>query len=140
MSLEIAIDRVVGGAESPTAVVGLVGELDAANYLEVIDAGRRLYEDGIRRLVLDLSGLTFIASSGLVALHSLILIMAGEAPPDPENGWAAFHTLAHDVTGGPQTAVQLCGIGPAVDRVLVRTGMGRLFLVHPDRAAALAAG
>lgn len=137
MALEMAIDRVEGGV--PTAVIGLVGELDASNYIQLIDAGRRLHDDGMQRLILDLGGLTFIASSGLVALHSLILIMAGEAPPDPEDGWSAFHSLAHDAAGGPQTAVQLCGVGVAVDRVLVRTGMGRLFIVYPDRAAALSA-
>ena len=137
MALEMAIDRVEG--DVPTAVIGLVGELDASNYIQLIDAGRRLHDEGIRRLILDLGGLTFIASSGLVALHSVILVMAGETPPDPEDGWGAFHSLAHVATGGPPTAVQLCGVGVAVDRVLVRTGMGRLFVVHPDRAAALAA-
>lgn len=138
MALEMTIDRV--DARVPTAVVALRGELDASNYTEVIDAGRQLYGDGVRRLILDLGGLEFLASSGLVALHSLILILGGEEPPDLEDGWGAFHDLGHDADGNPQTAVQLCSVGAAVERVLSRTGVGRLFNIHPDRTAALAAG
>ena len=138
MALEMAIDRVEGSV--PTAVVALTGELDASNYTKLIDTGRQLYGDGVRRLILDLGGLAFIASSGLVALHSLILILSGEEPPDLEDGWGAFHSLGQDASGNPQTAVRLCSVGPAVERVLSRTGVGRLFVIHPDRAAALAAG
>ena len=43
-----------------------------------------------RHLLLDLTGLTFMASSGLVALHSVVRVMHGEEPPDPEGGWGAL--------------------------------------------------
>jgi anti-anti-sigma regulatory factor len=90
--------------------------------------------------LLDLSGLTFMASSGLVALHSIVQVMHGEEPPDLEGGWSAFHALSNAVEGGAtQTEVQLCGAQPAVARVLERTGLDRLFVSHPDRAAAIAA-
>ena len=85
--------------------------------------------------MLDLGGLTFLASSGLVALHSIVRIMHGEPPLDPEAGWSALHTPV----GETQTEVQLCGPLPAVERVLARTGLDRMFVVHPDRASALAA-
>ena len=45
-----------------------------------------------------------MASSGLVALHSIVRIMHGEPPPDPEAGWSALNT---DVAPGPDR-------GPAV--------------------------
>jgi hypothetical protein len=81
-----------------------------------------------------------MASSGLVALHSIVRLMHGEPPPDPESGWGALHSLGQDVAlGSTQAEVQLCGAQPAVERVLVRTGLSRLFLVHPDRASAIAA-
>ena len=48
--------------------------------------------------------------------------------------------MSHDVAGGStQTNVQLSGVQPGVQRVLDRTGLSRLFVVHPDRAAAIAA-
>jgi anti-anti-sigma factor len=136
MALEISVEQ-AGGAAEPTSIVALTGELDASNFGELIETGRRLYGDGTRRIVLDLAGLTFLASSGLVALHSLVRIMRGEPPPDPEAGWGAIHTLEFDVSGGrTQDEVALVAPQPAVDRVLERTGLKRLFRVHPDRGSA----
>ncbi len=67
-------------ANSPTTVIlELDGELDASNYLDVIDRVRQVYAGGARQLVLDLSNLSFLSSSGLVALHSAALIMRNEA-------------------------------------------------------------
>jgi anti-anti-sigma factor len=134
MALEMSVDRAPGG---DAAVIALQGELDASNYTQLIERGRQLHGDGVRRILLDLSGLTFLASSGLVALHSLIRIMRGEAPPDPDEGWGAIHSLEFDVSGGvAQDQVELCCPQPAVERVLDRTGLRRLFQVRADRAAA----
>jgi anti-anti-sigma factor len=133
MALETTIERI--DQPGPVTVVSLDGELDASNFEALIDTVRGLYDDGVRQLLLDLSALRFMASSGLVALHSIVRIMHGEAPPDPEAGWSALHT-AIDQT---QTEVQLCAPVPAVERVLARTGLDRMFVVHPDRASALAA-
>ena len=134
----MALDMSIEEAEGATAVIALTGELDASNYTDLIEAGRRLQADGTRRVVLDLGGLTFLASSGLVALHSLVRILRGEAAPDPEEGWGAIHSLEFDVSGGrAQDEVVLANPQPAVDRVLERTGLKRLFRVHADRSAAL---
>ena len=123
----------------PVTVVGLNGELDASTYEHVIDEVRGLYEEGARKLVLDLSGLTYMASSGLIALHSIVQVMRGEQPPDLEGGWSAFHALGNAVDGGRQDDVVLAAAQPAVERVLQRTGLDQLFSSHPDRAAAIAA-
>ena len=77
--------------DSPTiAILDLNGELDASNYLDVIDHVRDLYKAGARQLVIDLSDVTFLSSSGLVSLHSAALVMRGEEPPSPDLGWSAF--------------------------------------------------
>jgi anti-anti-sigma factor len=134
MSLETTIERVEGPV--PTTILALDGELDASNFEAVIDTVRTLYDGGTRQLLLDLAGLRFMASSGLVALHSIVRILHGEAPPDPEAGWSALHAQL----GDRQTEVQLCAPQPPVERVLARTGLDRLFVIHPDRETALAAG
>ena len=133
MSLETTVVQVEG--PPPITVLALDGELDASNFEGLIDEVRRLYDGGARQLLIDLADLRFMASSGLVALHSIVRIMHGEPPPDPEAGWSALHA---DM-GGRQTEVQLCAPQPAVERVLSRTGLDRLFVVHPDRDTALAA-
>ena len=138
MALTTSVEQVAGRV--PITIVGLDGELDASNFERFIEETRALYDGGTRHLLLDLSRLTFLASSGLVALHSIVRVMRGEAPPDPEAGWDALHTMGLDVsTGGTQTDVQLCAPQPGVERVLQRTGLDRLFVVHPDRAPAIAA-
>lgn len=138
MALETTIEQAVGRV--PVTVVALKGELDASNFGELIETARRLYDSGTRHLLLDLTDLRFMASSGLVALHSILRLIHGEPPPDPEAGWGALHTLGLDVSAGTiQGEVQLCAPQPAVERVLTRTGLSRLFLIHPDRATAIAA-
>lgn len=138
MAVETTIEQATGRV--PITIIALDGELDASNFTELIETARQLYEGGTRHLLLDLADLRFMASSGLVALHSILRVMHGEAPPDPDAGWGALHSLGFDVSGGDtQTDVQLCAPQGPVERVLTRTGLSRLFLVHPDRASAIAA-
>jgi anti-anti-sigma regulatory factor len=134
--MELTIERPDG--RSDLAVVDVAGELDAASYLDLIEAGRRLVAEGARNLVVDLTNLTYLGSSGLVALHSLALLAAGREPPDPEAGWSAFHGLGQAIESAEGGKVTLVGPQPQVDRTLERTGMKRLFEIHPDRAAAIA--
>jgi anti-anti-sigma factor len=138
MALETTIEQAT--ARVPVTVIALDGELDASNFNDLIETTRQLYEAGSRHLLVDMADLRFMASSGLVALHSMLRLMHGELPPDPEAGWGALHSLGLDVSGGgTQTEVQLCAPQAAVERVLTRTGLTRLFVIHPDRATALAA-
>jgi anti-anti-sigma regulatory factor len=129
------VDRVAPDA----AVVGLDGELDASNFQDLIATGQGLYADGVRRLVLDLSKLTYMASSGIVALHSLALVFRGQQPPDPEAGWSAIHAVSDDAgPGADGEQVRLVAPGPSIDSILERTGLKRILPVLPDREAALA--
>lgn len=121
------------------AVVSLEGELDASNYRELITTGQELYADGARRLVLDLSRLSYMSSSGIVALHSLAVIFRGQQPPDPEAGWSAIHAVSTDAEEGtPTDQVHLAGPTSAIESILERTGLKRILPVFADRAAALA--
>lgn len=138
MAMQTTIERV--DARVPVTVMTLTGELDASNYLRLVDDVRPLYGAGVRHLLLDLTDLTFISSSGLVSLFSIVKVMQGEEPPDPEYGWGALREVSRGVEDGTiQTAVQLCAVRPAVREVIERTGLDRLFLIHPDRATAVAA-
>ena len=136
MAMTIDVQRL--GGEPPLAVVALDGELDASNFEGVIAAVRDAYAEGARGLVFDLSKLTFMASSGLFALHSAVRIMRGETPPDPEMGWGALHEMAsdHDAAAG---SVRIAAPQEAISRVLERTGMLRLFAIDADVDASVAA-
>jgi len=136
MAMTIDVERVDGNP--PVAVVTLDGELDASNYERVIEAVRSAYANGARALVLDIPNLTYMASSGLFALHSAVRIMRGDTPPDPEAGWGALHEMAadHDATAAD---VRLAGAQEAIARVLERTGMNRLFGMDATRDDAITA-
>src|SRR6266542_2345929 len=106
MALETTVEQATG--RGPITILALDGELDASNFNELIETVRGLYDSGTRALLIDLGNLRFMASSGLVALHSILRLMHGEEPPDPEAGWGALHTLGLDAsTGETQTDVQL---------------------------------
>jgi anti-anti-sigma regulatory factor len=133
--MEIRAERL----DDATAVLALIGELDASNFEDLIEASRRAAESGARQLVIDLSDLTYMGSSGLVALHSAAMLMRGEEPPSPESGWAALHHAADEVSAPPdREPLALVAPQPAVRRVLDRSGMATIFPIHPDRASALA--
>ncbi len=138
MALTTSIEQASGRV--PITILSLDGELDASNFEGLVDDVAGLYAGGTRNLLLDLTNLTFLASSGLVALSSIVRILHGVPPIDPEAGWGALHELGHDVDSGrTQSEVQLAGPQPAVERVLQRTGLDRLFRIHPDRATAVEA-
>jgi anti-anti-sigma factor len=136
VAMTIDVERLDGNP--PVTVVALAGELDASNYEQVIDVVRTEYEAGSRGLVFDLEGLTFMASSGLFAMHSAVRIMRGETPPDPEAGWGALHQMAQD-HDAEASNVRLAAAQEAIARVLDRTGMLRLFALDATRADAIAA-
>jgi len=121
------------------AVIALDGELDGSNFEEVIDAGRAALDAGASRVVLDLGGLTYMGSSGLVAIHSIALLTRGREPVNPEDGWQAIHDIGSEATAPGDPTVHLAAPGPSVSRVLERSGMNSLFPVHPDRGTAVAA-
>ena len=128
--------------ERPTAdisVIVLAGELDGSNFEQVIEAGREAIAAGASRVVVDLGELTYMGSSGLVAIHSIALLTQGREPVSPEHGWQAIHDIGSEAADEGPPALFLAAPGPSVGRVLERSGMASLFPVHADRDAAIAA-
>jgi anti-anti-sigma factor len=139
MALQTTVEHVDG--PEPVTVLTLEGELDAAAFEGVIDTVRGMYDAGTRILVLDLTGLWFISSSGLVAIHAAMRLMRGEAAPDTEQGWVALRAVQQEADAGQiSTALRLVGVQDAIQKVLDRTGLGPLIPTYRDRAAALAGG
>lgn len=136
--MNISVENVV--ADVPVTVMHLEGELDASNYQDLMARAGALYGAGTRYLLLDLTDLSFLSSSGLVALHSVALTMRGEKPLDPEAGWDAFHAMSHDVEtqAGQQTNYGLLSPQPRVARTLEISGFTRVLPVFSEREEALA--
>lgn len=133
--MEIVVREAEG--KVPVTIMGLEGALDASNYMDVIARAQELYVAGTRYLLMDLSDLNSMASSGLMALHSAALIMRGAEPPDPEYGWAAFRAVDKDRQSGFNKHCKLLNPQPVVDRTLEITGFKSVLEVHTDLDTAL---
>ena len=93
-------------------VVVAADRIDAMVAVQFKDAMRQATDGGPRRVVLDLSRVGFLDSSGLGALV------------------AAMKAL------GPGRQLHLLAPTPAVDKVFRLTRMNTVFAIHPDEAAA----
>jgi len=134
--MEINVEQVMGVV--PVAVIDIHGDLDASNYLELIAKAQNIYQSGVRNILLDLENTSFVSSAGLVALHSIALLLRGEQPLDPNAGWEAIHAMDRNLSDGMQVHIKLLNPQPRVDRTLERTGLKEFFYIFTDREAALA--
>jgi anti-anti-sigma regulatory factor len=134
--MPITAEQVQG--KVPVAILAIHGDLDASNYLAVIAKAKEVYATGARGLLIDMRDMPFMASSGLVALHSTVLLFRGEKPPDPEYGWEAFHAIDRDQDSGAQKRVKLLAPQPRVSRTLEVTGLQEFFEIHTDLDEAIA--
>ena len=121
----------------PVTVLQLEGQLDGQNYQELIAKARELYGSGTRDILLDLSELKYISSAGLVSLHTIALMLRGEAAPDPEQGWAAVKSADRSRRAGVQQHVKLLNPRPEVASVLEMVGFTTFFESFTDREKAI---
>jgi anti-anti-sigma factor len=133
--MEINIEQVEG--KVAVTILELHGNLDASNFEEVIDKARSVYESGARDLLIDLGDVDFMSSSGIVALHSIALLMRGEQPHDLESGWEVFHAIGRDSDSGLQEHVKILNPQPKVALTFEKTGMDNFFEIYTDRQTAI---
>jgi anti-sigma B factor antagonist len=95
--------------DTTRARVRLEGELDAANRDELVHLIAQMRDDGLRHVVLDVSGLTFCDAAGLHALH------AGQQHLDGHGG-----------------SLVMTGVGTSLARLLALTGLDGVLHVTPS--------
>ena len=134
----MAITITQSDVNTEVSILGIQGDLDASNYKDAISMAMEAHSSGAQYLVIDMSDLRFMASSGLVALHSIALVMRDELAPDPEYGWDAFHSISRDKTGGAQESVVLLKPQPKVQKTLEKTGFDEQFKIYSDLESAIA--
>lgn len=89
--------------------------IDAAVAIQFKDRMREVTEGGAQRIVLDLSRVDFIDSSGLGAIVASMKQLGGRR-------------------------LDLAGLSPTVEKVFRLTRMDTIFAIHPDVGAALERG
>ena len=116
----------------PVTVIKLDGQLDGQTYQDLINQARELYESGTRSFLIDLAGLTYVSSAGLVALHTVALLARGEALPDTEAGWSAIRSVGGVSREGKQEHVKLANPREEVQSVLDMVGFSAAFEIFND--------
>ena len=113
----MALDVTVKKLDDTSAVITLTGPLSLGTNLKILDTQlQQLIEDGVVRLILDLTDCPYADSSGLgVMVHTYGLTEA---------------------KGG---AVRLCGISERIARMLELTHTGTMLPHDPDLATSIAA-
>ena len=125
-------------ARVPVTVLQPHGDLDASNFRDLIATAKEVYDGGARDIILDLSDTPYMSSSGLVALHSIAVMLRGEKPPDLESGWGAFRAIDRDRDSGLQQHFKLLNPQPDVDKVLEMAGFKRFLEVFTNLETAVA--
>jgi len=116
----------------PITIIKLDGELDGQTYQSLIEKAREVYESGTRNFLIDMGGLTYVSSAGLVALHTVALLARGEALPDTEAGWSAIRSVGTASKGGVQEHVKLANPREEVQSVLDMVGFSSAFEIFSD--------
>jgi len=122
----------------PVTVIGLSGRLDGQNFQQLITKGQELYDAGTRDILLDLTDLTYVSSAGMVAFHNLAILLRGDTPPNPDQGWGAYRSMGRGaIEGGLQEHFKLFNPQPEVDHILDMVGFNTIFEIFTDMDKAI---
>ncbi len=116
-------------AREPVAVMCLQGDIDASNFVQVVDKAQEIYQNPARNLVIDLSEVPTVSATGLVAIHKIALLYSGVKEE------TAHPDLTHSSLA--RKYVKLLNPQPAVDQALATTGLKLFFKVFYDLESAL---
>jgi anti-anti-sigma factor len=136
--MEIVISRSEGSV--PVSIMQLHGALDGHTYEQFVDEAQKLFDSGARDLLLDMTGLTFLSSAGLAALHRMARVYRGEKSTTLDEGWSAMRTIANDRDTGFtfQKHIKLLNPNEKIEDVLDTVGFKAFFEIFTDEAAAVA--
>ena len=118
--------------QEPIAVMKIIGEINASNFMEITDKAQGLYNNPVRNLIIDLSEVPSISSAGQVAIHKIALIYSGvpqevEADENPD--------FTHSVHA--RKHVKLLSPQPEVEKGLAKAGLKLFFKVFKDLESAI---
>jgi anti-anti-sigma regulatory factor len=121
----------------PVTVLHLEGNLDASNYTDAINEAQKLFDGGARDLVIDLGKVPYMSSAGLMSLHTVSLIFAGQNMQPNSSGRPSFRSLDLNRDKAAREHLKLLNPQPAVDQVLDTVGLKHFFEIFTDLDSAV---
>jgi anti-anti-sigma factor len=123
---------------SHVSIMQLRGALDGESYQYFITEAEKLFDAGVRNILVDMSELEFLSSAGLAALHRITRVFRGEDRSTMEEGWSAIHAMGRDRDSGVQEHVKLLSPSENILGVLDTVGFKAFFEIYTDIDQALA--
>ena len=118
----------------PVTVLHVKGEIDVSSYEQLQAKAKEAYEAGTRDLLLDLSQVTYISSSGLRALHHIFTLLRTDSPAESDAA------MGKGLRDGTWTSPHLKLLNPQVGllEVLRTAGFDMYLEIHRDLKKAVA--
>ena len=116
----------------PVSILKLIGDLNDEEPLT--SQAHAIYKNGTRHMLLDLSEVPFISSSGLRAIHSVYTLLSPPESPDEQK------TRRQGIAAGTYTSPHLKLLNPTKHglKALQVAGYDMFLAIHKDSAEALA--
>lgn len=127
------IDVQIHQASEPIAIMRLNGEINASNFIQISDKAQELYKNPARNLIIDLSDVTAITSTGLAAIHKIALLYSGIPQKVTQDTNPDF---TH--SSNARRHVKLLNPQPEVEKSLETAGLKLFFKVFKDLDSAIA--
>ena len=125
MDIKVELEQ----ASEPVAIMRLQGSIDASNFVQIVDKAQEIYQNPARNLILDLSEVPSISSTGLAAIHRIALLYSGVSD------YMKHPDLTH--SSNARKRVKLLSPQPDVEKELETAGLKLFFKVFHDLESAL---
>lgn len=129
MEIDVSLHQ---GKES-IAIMHLKGEINASNFIQVSDKAQEVFMNPARNLIIDLSDVPSISSTGLAAIHKIALLYSG-APQQVQEHMNPDFTHHSDA----RKHVKLLNPQPQVERDIEGAGLKLFFKIFRDLDSAIA--
>lgn len=126
MNINVSVQQ----AREPVAIMSIQGDINATNFVQVVDKAQEIYQNPARNLIIDLSEVSNVSNTGLVAIHKIALLYSG-VPQDK----LQHPDLTHN--SNARKHVKLLNPQPAVEKALETAGLKLFFKVFRDLESAL---
>ncbi|MEP6894307.1 MAG: STAS domain-containing protein [Chloroflexota bacterium] len=122
-------------SSQPIAIMKLKGEINAATYMEVVNKAQELFDNPARHLIIDLSEVSTVSSSGLVGLHKIALVYSGTPQEMDTDTQSPRPDFTH--SSDARKFVKLLAPTPEVDEALRMAGLRLFFKIYTDLDSAI---
>ena len=129
--MEITVSQQQGRV--PITVFQVKGDIDANTYEQLQAQARQAFEAGARKLLLDLSGVSYVSSAGVRAINNIFTMLRTTAPEESDE--AMRKGLSDGSFKSPH--LKLLKPNPNISQVLRMTGYDMFLEVHSKLEAAV---